>query len=290
MMRRNLWRTALLLLVFAIPAYAAEQATLPITMTAGVPGCATCKTTPAGVNPIADSDLPAQTSAQVAAHVSDETGSGAMCFAAGPTLTTPTLDDPTLTGDVNMSTADSVSYKDGSIAFADVAAAALLGDGTKIATGDTAGASGNLVKWGAAGKLIDGGAPTSGTRAIINFEAQAPVPAGDVNTYVSAGSNMGPTDAANQSLAVENMTLGSPCCWVYTANPGTGVVVTLRSGTYGASLTPSSVTVTLTAANTAVCDSTHSLAITAGQGYNVLADGASGTAEGQLRGGCARTA
>lgn len=286
----KLWRVLPLLLVFATFAYAADQAQLPIVVTAGVPGCPTCKTTTAGVNPIADADLPSQTSAQVKAHVSDETGSGGpLVFGTGPTLTTPILDDPSLTGDVDMSTADSVAYKDGSIAIEDIDSADRAGDGTKVATTTTPGANGNLALWDTAGKLVDGGAPTSGTRAIINFESQFPIPAGNVNTYVSAGSNISATSANAQSLAVENMTLGSPCCWVYTGTTTGTLVVTLQSGTYGGALTPSTVTVTLAAQNTAVCDSTNSLAITAGQGYNVLVDGDASTTEGQLRGGCART-
>lgn len=252
---RVVGRMLLLGLVFAVPVWAAEQPQAPIELCGPGVFCApTALTEPGGANPIVAGDLPNETTAGFFGRISDET-------------TAPFL------GALNL-----------------FASGILLGDGTKLATSTTAGASGNLVKWGAGGALIDGGAPTSGTAAIFNFESQFPIPAGDLTTFVSAGGNISATSAQSQSLAVENMTLGSPCCFVYTAEPGTAMVVTLNSGTYGGALTPSSVTVTLLDADTPVCDSSNSLAITAGQGYNVDVNGDSGTAEGQLRGGCKRTA
>lgn len=286
----KLWRLTPLLLVFATFAYAADQADLPITVTAGKPGCATCKTTPGGVNPIANSDLPNQSSAEVAGHVTDETGTGLMCFATSPTLTTPTIAGATHTGTQDF-TGATVNFGASAIdAITEIHSNLRSGNGTKLCTTTGTLTNGHMVVIDANGNCVDGGVPSTGTKAVVNMESQFPIPAGDTNTFVSAGSNISATAANAASLTIENMTLGSPCCWYYTAAPGTSMVLTLQKATApGGSFSSTTVTVSLTAANTAVCDSTHSAALSAGEVYTLKVDGDSGTAEGQIRGGCVRT-
>lgn len=311
---RNIVRVGLLLLAFAVPVWAAEQATLPIVITAGKASCPTCTTESSptqygipvwgstqefnvvgpdasttkplfsagsGAAPafrsIAIGDLPSDTASNWAAKIGTPTGTGEFVRANAPTVTGNWV----LPADfIDTITEIAGPLKKGTANVAKI-----------VTTTSGSTTTNNCAKWDADGNLIDSGGACGGTSISppMVMESQFPFPGGDVNTFMSGMGNISASTGQAQSLAAENMTIGG-CSAVWVGNPGTGVVVTLASGTYGASLTDSSIAITLTTTNTPVSDS-DSLAITANQGWNWKVDQASGTAaDGQLRITCKRTA
>lgn len=322
-------RLLVLLLVFAVPVWAAEQATLPIVISAGKASCPTCATESSPTNhgipvwgsgtqefgvigPDASSAkvlcsaglstdplfcsltlgfLPSDTASNWAAKIGTPTGTGEFVRA-----TNPTLAGLTLTGSQSWGGATApFTFPAGAIAsMADFASGIKKGTANvakMVTTTSGATTTNNCAKWDTDGNLVDSGGTCGGTSVAppMVMEGQFPFPGGDVNTYMSGAGNISATSGQAQSLAAENMTVGG-CSAVWVGNPGTGVVVTLASGTYGGSLVDSSIAITLTTTNTPVSDA-DTLAITANQGWNWKVDQASGTAaDGQLRITCKRTA
>lgn len=290
---RQVARLLLLVLAFAMPVWAAESPLPPLELCAPGKLCApTVLTESGGANPIAVTDLPSLSSDQLRGLLSDETGTGAACFATGPSLTTPSISGGTYTGTQDFSGATVQLPSNAVDDIGEVSDSILAGSphGPLLATTENPVAN-RCARYNANGVLE----PHTGDCAsstpippVVFIESQFPIPAGEETTYVSLAGNISGASGQAQTLVFENMTLDE-CCFVYTGNPGSGVIVTLASGTYGGSLSDSNVSVTLVAANTPVCDS-DALALTQGQGVTAKVDGASDTQEGQLRGGCKRTA
>jgi len=290
---RHVSRVLLFVVAFAVPVWAAEQATAPIVITAGKISAPTVLTEAAGVNPIAVGDLPTLSSAQLATLLSDETGSGLACFATSPSLTTPSIAGATLTGTINASGSTMQLPADAVDSIGEIADAILGGSthGPKLATQTASPTAERCARWNADG-VLDSHSADCGSAALgppFFSEGQFPFPGGDVNTFMTLAGNISDTTGQAQSIVSENMTVGG-CRAVWVGDPGTGVVVTLASGTYGGSLSDSSIAITLTATNTSVTDA-DTLALTAGQGVNWKVDQAADTdPNGQLRIACKRTA
>lgn len=92
--------------------------------------------------------LATPSSANLAAALTDETGSGAVVFGTSPTLTTPTIST--------------------SFTFDSVTVTALSGSDTTIMTG-TAGTNGNVAIFNADGDIVDGGVAPATLSSSINF-------------------------------------------------------------------------------------------------------------------------
>lgn len=292
---REVGRFLLLVLVFAVPVWAADAPEAPIEMPEpGKIACPTCLTESGGVNAVTLNDLPSGTADQWAAKIGTPSGTGEFVRASGPTIGGATLDDSTVTGTFDASAAESFDLPADAVDSIDEIANSILGGSThgpKLATQVTSPTANRCARFNSDGVLESHSGDCSTSTPIppaIFIESQFPIPAGEETTFVSLAGNISATSANAQSLAFEAMTIDE-CCFVYTGDPGTGVTVTVASGTYGGSLSDSSISVSLVTTNTPVCDS-DSLALTQAQGVNVKVEGASDTGEGQLRGACKRTA
>jgi hypothetical protein len=101
------------------------------------------------------------TSANLAAAVTDETGSGALVFATSPTLVTPALGTPT-SGTLTNCTFPTLNQNTTGTA-AGLSATLAVGSG---GTGLTSGTSGGLLYYSAAGTIASSGSYTAGTLLI----------------------------------------------------------------------------------------------------------------------------
>lgn len=296
MKTRILWGLAALL-ALSTDAFALD-ATSPITASNGTIACATCvvedsvsqygipvwgttqnlgvitpssQTTYAlfsagtGANPafraLADGDLPSQTSAQVAAHVSDETGTaGNLVFS-----TNPSLNGITLTGTADL-TGATVNLPASAVDAITEIATAIKSGGTNavkvVTTTSGSTTTNNCAKWDANGNLVDAGAACGGSNnPVVAFSSETKVNASTTALYMSLGGLVSSTEGDAQTPLAAAATLGSFQC-VASGSTTQAITAIIGTGTCGGTInytTKAQVVMSTTANTTGTSSNTTSV-------------------------------
>lgn len=211
--------------------------------------------------------LATPTSANFAAAITDETGTGSVVLA-----TNPSLAGLTGTGTINLGGASSVSLPADSIdALTDISASIKSGStgAQKLATTASTFANSQCVQTDANGNLTTTGATCAGTAStpVTFWKSQTKISADSTTVYVDVNGSVSTSDDLSSQTPVPAGTWKNLRC---TASAlGTSASVTVAKGTCGSALVTTSMpTVSLTTANTQVEETSTSFSTTSGQCIN----------------------